>query len=97
MSNSTLNRASLVHLFRQGPDPRIEQALVTAIAGLGWADKTDFTREDVLAITWRIADDARRDMLVSGNPEVIEAAEALGPLLAISRQHVGEMHAASQG
>jgi len=97
MSNNTLNRASLVHLFAQGHDPMIDKALQTAIEGLGWADKSHFTREDVLAITWRIADDARRDMVASDNPEVAEAGAALAPLLALSRDQVVDLHAASQG
>jgi len=94
MSEKTLPRAALLRYFTESvKDPRVGPAVELALAGLGWADKASFSREDLLAVTWRVASDFQQDLRASTNPEVAQAGEALAPIVALTRRYVARASA----
>jgi hypothetical protein len=89
MSEKTLPRAAVLAYFtRNAPDPRVGPAVEAALAGLGWADKAEFGRDDMLALTWRLASDFQQDLAATPNPEAAAAGQALAPLVELTRTHV---------
>lgn len=95
MAPKSLDRARLVALMiPAGAPPEAPGALDRALAALGWQDKQAFTKDDVMALTMRLADDACAALAASADPDAQAAGAAMAPALAFARQQMAKARAA---